>query len=108
MHPMALLPSLIGAISTFLVTECNLPVARPFDAPEEAGCSGKVWDDYFEVIIGDPDTDEELPVGEVGEILVRPKEPYCFMQGYNGMPEMTVETWRNQPKLDALISDYSF
>ena len=79
----------------FGMTECNLPVARPFDAPEEAGCSGKVWDDYFEVIIGDPETDEELPVGEVGEILVRPKEPYCFMQGYNGIPEMTVQTWRN-------------
>ena len=79
----------------FGMTECNLPVGRPFDAPDEAGCSGKVWDEYFEVIIADPDTDEELPMGEVGEILVRPKEPYCFMQGYNGMPEMTVETWRN-------------
>ena len=41
------------------------------------------------------DTDEPLPTGEVGEILVRPKEPFCFMQGYNGMPDRTVETWRN-------------
>jgi crotonobetaine/carnitine-CoA ligase len=79
----------------FGMTECNLPVARPIDAPDEAGCSGKVWEEYFEVIVADPDSDEELPVGEVGEILVRPKEPYCFMQGYNAMPERTVETWRN-------------
>ncbi|MDF1719153.1 MAG: AMP-binding protein [Minwuia sp.] len=79
----------------FGMTECNLPVFRPFDAPNEAGCSGKVWDEFFEVIIAHPDTDEELPVGEVGEILVRPKEPFCFMQGYNGMPDRTVETWRN-------------
>jgi crotonobetaine/carnitine-CoA ligase len=79
----------------FGMTEVNLPVARPLDAPDEAGCSGKVWDDYFEVIVADPDTDEEVPFGEVGEILVRPKEPYCFMAGYNGMPERTVETWRN-------------
>ncbi len=79
----------------FGMTECNLPVGRPIDAPDEAGCSGKVWDEYFEVIIADPDTDEEVPVGTVGEILVRPKEPFCFMQGYNGMPERTVETWRN-------------
>lgn len=79
----------------FGMTECNLPVFRPFDAPNEAGCSGKVWDEYFEVIVAHPDTDEELPVGEVGEILVRPKEPFCFMQGYNGMPDRTVETWRN-------------
>lgn len=79
----------------FGMTECNLPVARPIDAPDEAGCSGKVWDEYFQVIIADPESDEELPAGEVGEILVRPKEAYCFMQGYNAMPERTVETWRN-------------
>ncbi|MEM7407057.1 MAG: AMP-binding protein [Pseudomonadota bacterium] len=79
----------------FGMTECNIPVCRPADAPDEAGCSGKVWDEYFEVIVADPDTDEPLPVGEVGEILVRPKEPFCFMQGYNGMPDRTVETWRN-------------
>ena len=77
------------------MTECNLPVARPVDAPDEAGCSGKVWDEYFEVIIADPETDEEVPMGEVGEILVRPKEAYCFMAGYNGMDDRTVETWRN-------------
>ena len=79
----------------FGMTECNLPVIRPLDAPDEAGCSGKVWDDYFDVIIADPDTDEELPVGEIGEILIRPKEAFCFMQGYNGMEDRTVETWRN-------------
>ena len=68
---------------------------RPLDAPDEAGCSGKVWDEFFDVIIADPDSDEELPLGSVGEILVRPKEPFCFMQGYNGMPDRTVDTWRN-------------
>ncbi len=79
----------------FGMTEINIPVWRPLDAPDEAGCSGKVWDEYFEVIIADPDSDEALPIGSVGEILVRPKEPFCFMQGYNGMPDRTVETWRN-------------
>jgi crotonobetaine/carnitine-CoA ligase len=79
----------------FGMTECNLPVCRPLDAPDEAGCSGPVWDEYFEVIVADPDTDEALPTGEVGEILVRPKEPFCFMQGFNDMPERTVDTWRN-------------
>ena len=79
----------------FGMTECNLPVSRPFDAPDDAGCSGRVREDCFEVIIADPDTDEELPYGQVGEILVRPKEPFCFMAGYNAMPERTVEVWRN-------------
>ncbi|WP_416897641.1 MAG: AMP-binding protein [Minwuia sp.] len=82
-------------VELFGMTECNLPVWRPLDAPNEAGCSGKVWDEYFEVIVADPETDEPLPVGEVGEILVRPKEPFCFMQGYQGMDDRTVETWRN-------------
>ncbi len=79
----------------FGMTECNLPVCRPLDAPDEAGCSGRVWDEFFQVIIADPETDEEVPMGEVGEILVRPRESFCFMQGYNAMPERTVETWRN-------------
>ena len=79
----------------FGMTEISLPIWRLLDAPDEAGCSGAVWDDYFDVIIADPETDEEVPTNEVGEILVRPKEPYCFMQGYNGMPERTVDTWRN-------------
>ena len=79
----------------FGMTECNMVASRPLDAPDEAGCSGKVWEEYFDVIVADPETDEPLPQGEVGEILVRPKEPFCFMQGYNGMPERTAETWRN-------------
>ena len=79
----------------FGMTEVNIPVWRPLNAPDEAGCSGAVWDDYFEVIIADPETDEALLQGEVGEILVRPKEPFCFMQGYNAMTERTVDTWRN-------------
>ncbi|WP_164516708.1 AMP-binding protein [Minwuia thermotolerans] len=79
----------------FGMTECNIPAWRPFDAPDEPGCSGKVWDEFFEVRIADPETDEPLPTGEVGEILIRPKEPFCFMQGYNGMPDRTVDTWRN-------------
>lgn len=79
----------------FGMTECNIPIVRPIDAPDEAGCSGKVWDEYFEVRIANPDTDEALPFNEVGEILVRPKEPFCFMQGYKGMDDRTVETWRN-------------
>jgi crotonobetaine/carnitine-CoA ligase len=31
----------------------------------------------------------------VGEIVVRPREPFGFMLGYNAMPDRTVEAWRN-------------
>ena len=43
----------------------------------------------------DPDTDDPLPAGEVGEIMVRPRIPFGFMSGYAGLPEATVTAWRN-------------
>ena len=36
-----------------------------------------------------------MPEGEVGELLVRHKVPGIMTSGYLGMPEKTVETWRN-------------
>ena len=45
----------------------------------------------MEVRIADPETDEELPVGEVGQILVR--GPGLF-DGYHGDPEKTAEALR--------------
>jgi crotonobetaine/carnitine-CoA ligase len=43
----------------------------------------------------DPDTDIEVPVGQVGEFVVRPRRPWTMMQGYLGMPEKTLQAWRN-------------
>jgi acyl-CoA synthetase (AMP-forming)/AMP-acid ligase II len=45
----------------------------------------------MQVRITDPETDEELPVGEVGQILVR--GPGIF-DGYHGDPEKTAEAMR--------------
>ncbi len=39
--------------------------------------------------------DEEVPVGEVGELVVRTDEPWAMNVGYFGMPEKTAEAWRN-------------
>jgi len=52
-------------------------------------------DQFFEVRLVDPETDEDVPEGEIGELLVRHKLPYIMTEGYLGMPEKTVETWRN-------------
>src|SRR4029453_3588882 len=41
------------------------------------------------------ENDEEVPPGEVGEIVVRPKEPFVMYEGYLDMPEFTLSTWRN-------------
>ena len=77
------------------MTECNIPTYMPFDEPLRDHSCGKVLDEWFEMAIVDPDTDEELPPNTVGEMVVRPKEPWAFMAGYHAMPEKTVEAWRN-------------
>jgi crotonobetaine/carnitine-CoA ligase len=81
-------------VSGFGMTEVNIPVygrigySRP-------GAAGWVHEESFDVIVADPETDAEVPRGEIGEILVRPKRPFGFMAGYLGMPDRTVEAWRN-------------
>ena len=39
--------------------------------------------------------DARLPVGQTGQILVRPQRPFTTFLGYDGMPEETLETLRN-------------
>jgi crotonobetaine/carnitine-CoA ligase len=39
--------------------------------------------------------DVELPPGEAGELVLRADEPFAFATGYFGMPDKTVEAWRN-------------
>ena len=43
----------------------------------------------------DPETDEEVAVGEIGELVIRPKVPFICSMGYFNMPDKTVEAWRN-------------
>lgn len=38
---------------------------------------------------------DEVPVGQVGELWVRPEHPAIVMAGYHGLPEKTAETLRN-------------
>ena len=42
-----------------------------------------------------PVVDGDVPVGEVGEIVVRPREPHLLFAGYFNAPEETAQTWRN-------------
>jgi crotonobetaine/carnitine-CoA ligase len=48
----------------------------------------------LEVKLFDED-DREVPVGEVGEVCVRPKEPEVMFAGYFGRPEVTLAAYRN-------------
>jgi len=79
----------------FGMTEVNMVSYSDPEDPVMAGCAGPPLSEFFEVIIADPETDAELPRNDVGEILVRPKVPFCFNVGYFQMPDKTVEAWRN-------------
>lgn len=58
-----------------------------------AGSSGHS-DGWAELRIAD-DLDRPVPVGEVGQILVRPTEPFTTMLEYVGKQEQTLRAWRN-------------
>jgi crotonobetaine/carnitine-CoA ligase len=85
----------VRLVQMYGMTECNIVAHADPQAPTPPGCSGPVVSDFFDVRIADPETDVERPVNQIGEILVRPRRPGCFMQGYAGKPEETVRSWRN-------------
>lgn len=85
----------IRGIETWGMTEVTIPIWQPFDEPLRVGSCGKLREEHFELRVVDPDTDEEMPTGSTGEMVLRPKLPFTMMQGYLRMPEVTVDTWRN-------------
>jgi len=82
-------------IQGYGMTEINLPCYTNADDPLLPGLAGHILDDFFEVRVVNSETDISMPQGEIGEIVIRPKVPFCFNQGYFRMPEKTVEAWRN-------------
>lgn len=82
-------------VDGFGQTEISNVFMTPPDAPRPPGASGVLVDQWFEIRLADPETDEEVPEGEIGELLVRNKAPGIMSTEYLGMPEKTVETKRN-------------
>ncbi|WFU41521.1 AMP-binding protein [Bradyrhizobium sp. CB82] len=85
----------VRAVEAYGMTEIGVPVWTAYDEPLRIGAAGKVDARWFDLQIADPVTDEPLPAMEIGQIVVRPKSAWTIMQGYLGMPEKTVEAWRN-------------
>lgn len=82
-------------VEVFGLTETAMPILSPYGEERPPGAAGLLADEFFEVRLVDPDTDEEVPVGEVGELVVRAKLPWTTTSGYYGMPEKTLEAMRN-------------
>lgn len=84
-------------VEVFGLTEVSMPILSPYLPAGERppGAAGLAVSEWFDVQLVDPDTDEEVPVGEVGELVVRSKQPWTLSLGYYGAPEKTVEAFRN-------------
>lgn len=82
-------------VEVFGLTETSMPIMTPYDEKRPAGAVGKAVREWFSVRLVDPETDEEVPDGTVGELVVRPSFPFTMTVGYFGMPERTAEALRN-------------
>lgn len=82
-------------VEVFGLTETSAPIISPYGEDRPAGAAGLAADEWFDVRLVDPETDEEVGVGEIGELVVRPKVPFICSMGYFNMADKTVEAWRN-------------
>ncbi|MEZ5645449.1 MAG: AMP-binding protein [Burkholderiaceae bacterium] len=75
-------------------TEVGAILYTPLDGtrrPGSCGRAGPLWEVQLHDADGFP-----VPVGAVGELVVRPRAPDALMRGYYGMPEATLEAFRQQ------------
>lgn len=82
-------------VEVFGLTETSAPIISPYGEVRPDGAAGLAADEWFDVALVDPETDEEVAVGEIGELVIRPKVPFICSMGYFNMPDKTVEAWRN-------------
>ncbi len=82
-------------VEVFGLTETCMPIMSPYGVERPPGAAGKAVRGWFDVRLVDPETDEEVPTGSVGELVVRGTYPFTMSTGYFGMPERTVEALRN-------------
>jgi crotonobetaine/carnitine-CoA ligase len=82
----------IGLVDGYGSTETNC-VMGVLATEQQPGTMGRLLAGFAARVV---DThDNELPDGEAGELILRADEPFAFATGYFGMPEKTVEAWRN-------------
>ncbi len=73
-------------------TETNFVLSAIAGAPSD-GTMGWVQPDFHARIVDELDV--EVPDGTAGELVVRADEPFAFALGYWGLPQQTVQAWRN-------------
>jgi crotonobetaine/carnitine-CoA ligase len=83
----------ISLLEAYGSTETNFVIgARPERIRNWEPWDGCATDSRRGVVDAD---DNEVEDGQLGELMLRANEPFAFATGYYGMPEKTVEAWRN-------------
>ena len=85
----------VKGIEAWGMTEIGMPCWTPYDKPRRAGSCGHVRSDLYDFAVLDPDTDEQLPPGLVGEFAVRPRQPWIISPGYFNDAPASLQSWRN-------------
>lgn len=80
-------------VHAYGLTDGGMPCWEDSSVAEPHGSCGKPRHPYHLGIVDEDD--RELATGQTGEIVIRPLEPDAVMQGYWGMPETTLSTFRN-------------
>lgn len=86
-------PGHVSAPVGYGLTECAIVTSTDMTAERPATSSGRRNDD-FEIMIVD-DNDVEVPNGQSGEMLVRPRKPHVMFEGYWQRPAETMKVLRN-------------
>jgi crotonobetaine/carnitine-CoA ligase len=82
----------IGLIDGYGSTETNSVIGGKLGT-RRPGCMGTLAAGFDARVVDE--NDQPVPDGEAGELILRADQPYAFANGYFGMPEKTVEAWRN-------------
>jgi crotonobetaine/carnitine-CoA ligase len=77
---------------TYGQTECACSTYAAFGEPASPGSAGRAAPELEMKLVDD--ADNEVPVGEVGEILFRPAFANAMFRGYWGRPDDTVNVFR--------------
>jgi crotonobetaine/carnitine-CoA ligase len=82
----------VDVYTIFNMTEVSTPIISEAN-PKTGGYCGKARTG-FELRVVD-DNDNEVPDGEVGELILRADRPWTLNHGYYKNPEATATAWRN-------------
>lgn len=82
----------VRVVEAYGLTETGLTIYTDWPARKPGSC-GQVDQDWEARIVGDDG--RELPTGESGELIMRPRLPWIMMRGYLNKPAETLESIRD-------------